>query len=236
MPKNSASRLFQRCLDEQSDEVWSLFQQRYGRYLERVVRRAVLRHGMRLRRHQIEELLQELFCRVLDHRPRFSRSDRQLWAYFSQVALNLLVDRYRRALYRRKRLALIRGGAGSEWLRTKLVLEEVPTPEDIALYHDGWRQLITLAARVVRPDRRPLELRALRMALIEGYSSHEISQATGGRLKPRRVDRLVFRLRRKLLAAGLGRLPRRFTSRHQLHKGRFPRGSGVSQCERVMVD
>lgn len=227
MTRPSASHLFQRYLDEQSDEAWSQFQERHMPYVKGVIRRAVRRFGIRLREPQIEDLLQELFCRLLHLRPRFGGSDRKLWCYLSQMTLHLLVDRYRRTVFQRKRLSLVRHGLGAEWLHTELSSEEILTPEDIAMRRDGWRQLCSLAARVVRPDRRSLELRALRLALLEGYSSREVSQACEGLLTPQRVDRLVFRLRRKLLAAGLGVLPRRFTSRHRLKNSRSPKRSGL---------
>lgn len=226
MASNLACHLFHRCLDERGDEPWYQFQKRYGRYLKGVMRRAARRHRGRLVvGYEIEELLQEVFCRILAGRHPQVRdwSDRQLWGYLSQIAFRLLLDRQRHGLLQRKSLALLRGGVGLEWLADPLAKDSSPTPEEKVLRQDGWRQLGDLAAQVVRPDRRSLELRGLRMALIEGYSSREIADLTGGRLTCQRVDRLVFRLRKKMLAAGLGLPPRRFTSRG--HVGEAPRQS-----------
>jgi DNA-directed RNA polymerase specialized sigma24 family protein len=215
MTNNLACTLFHRCLDDKAaDEPWYQFQQRYGRYLKGVVCRTARRNHGHLSEHEIEELLQELFCRVLaGRRPCvLDWSDRQLWAYLSQITFRLLVDRHRHRLRQKKSFRLIRG-MGSKWFPSRFAVDNRPSPEELVLRQDGWRQLDALAAQVVRPDRRSLELRGLRMALLEGYSSREIAQLTGGRLKGRRVDRLVFCLRKKLLAAGLALPPRRSASR-----------------------
>ena len=232
MTTQLACALFKRCLEDDNDEAWYQFQRRYGRYLRRLVWRTVRQHHLGLLEHEVEELLQELFCRLLAGRSRgfVARSDRQLWAYLSQALFHLLVDRFRRSRLEKRFLASLRCRIDMAWLTAPF--DEgalVATPEDDVLRREGRQELNTAADRAVRSDRRALELGALRMALLEGYSSREISQLTGGRLTPRRVDRLVYHLRKRVVAAGLGVIPRRFTSRHAARDPRQP-APGASRC------
>ena len=216
LPRSPACDLFHRCLEERGEESWYQFHKRYGSHLKRIVRCTVRKHH--LVGNEIEDVLQDIFCRILAGRRRsfFGRSDQQLWAYFRRVVSNFLIDRYRHSRFR-KEPAVARGGAQ---------VDEIPTPEDVTIRRDTFRQLAALAALVVRPDRRALELRALRMVLIEGYSSREVAEISGGCINPQRVDRLVFRLRKKLSQAGVD-LPRRFTSRSDERPGpRVPRSPG----------
>jgi RNA polymerase sigma factor (sigma-70 family) len=200
--------LFQRCLQEQTEELWRRFQKHYQHDLERIVRRAVCKYHQPRQVHDIEDLMQDLFCSVLASRRKFvAHSDRQLWAYLSQIVCRRLIDRYRRARFPKKRLRRI-GKAELHWLGNRRGADDLPTPEEVTVRRDAWRQLAALASLVVHPQRSALEMRALRMALIEGYSSREIAQATD--LKAHRVDRLVFRLRKKMATAGMD-LPYRFT-------------------------
>ena len=64
-----------------------------------------------------------------------------------------------------------------------------------------------VAAAAMCPDDRQRNLRVLRWALVEGWSSREIVRAEGGRMAVSTVDTLVHRARRRL-AVGQG-LPSR---------------------------
>jgi RNA polymerase sigma factor (sigma-70 family) len=192
----SACALFQRCLQERGNEDWCQFQKRYGQDLEKMVRGALRRHRT-LVTLEVEDILQEIFCRILASRRQTfeGNSDWQLWAYLRKVLSNLLIDQTRRRSWIRSR-----------WKRLHDLHIDAPTPEELTVRRDAWRQLAAFAALAVRTDHHEVEMRALRMVLLEGCSSRQAAQSTD--LTPQRVDRLVGRLRRKMLDAGL-ELPRR---------------------------
>ena len=64
-------------------------------------------------------------------------------------------------------------------------------------------------------QRADVRVRALSLAFVHGASSHEISEALGGRPTPREIDRLAGRLRRRMARRGID-LPRRFAPRQGL--------------------
>jgi DNA-directed RNA polymerase specialized sigma24 family protein len=185
------------------------------RYGARIVERAkwtLFHYGESTRIEQVEEVVQEVYCRLLaDGGRRLAAcragSEGQAVSYLGRVVERVVLDQFR------KRRAAKRGGGRL----TPFTPAVGPPPRPPAhpprhpaarllaaerrrLLLDQWREI----GREVQGERN---LRILRLALIEGWSSEEIARSLG-KLRPSSVDSVVHRLRRRFAEEGVA-LPRR---------------------------
>jgi RNA polymerase sigma factor (sigma-70 family) len=170
------------------------------------------------RADQVEEVVQEVYCRLLDGGGRrlsacHAESEGQAVSYLARVVERVVIDQVR------KRLAAKRGAGqtvASAGPQAKRLLErkEDPagTPEDRLLAAERRRLVLAHWRDIGSQPQGRRNLRILRLALIEGWSSREIAR-TLGKLAPSSVDSVVHRLRRRLSEEGvaLPRRPPRFT-------------------------
>ncbi|HEY4592235.1 MAG TPA: hypothetical protein VIJ61_07495 [Thermoanaerobaculia bacterium] len=195
---------------------WEELVGRYGHHLHGQVRWSLYRAGLSPEPDQVEDRVQEVYCRLLLGGTLLLRQFRR-WS-------ELQVVRYLRRTVRRvvcdeKRAArAVKRGAGFEIaLAGRLaglanrVVDSRGTPEELAILAEARRVLLArcrmVAAAAMCPDDRQRNLRVLRWAFVEGWSSQEIVRAEGGRMAISSVDTLVHRARRRL-AIGKG-LPSR---------------------------
>lgn len=193
---------------------WEAFVARYDRPLASAVRRALARLGAPVRRDVVEEMVQEVYCRLLEHHSRrggFRRSsDREVVGYLGRVARSVVIDQLRTAR------AAKRGGdwhrvtvAGGEGHAVDRLADPAASPEDRLLARERRRLFLTRCRRCAGSGAQGRRnLRILELALLEGWSSREISRAMGGALRPSSVDTLIHRLKRRLATVGLA-VPRR---------------------------
>ena len=196
--------LFDHCMSETGGSGhWRRFIDRHGGQVRSVVRLTARRCKLPLSPPDLDELVQELYCRLWSARGRGfrGRSEAQLWSFLSRVAHNLVVDR-QRSLGARKR----RPREGVE--PTSRLLSPKADPEERLLNRERRLRFLELCREIARGDRAKVELRALSMACLEGWTSREIAGRLG-RLSAGQVDVLVHRLRRHLAKEGI-RLPRRY--------------------------
>lgn len=193
---------------------------RYGSYLRRAVYRALQAAGVRMRRgepEQVDELMQEVYCRIFAAEGRCLQRCRagsagQVAAFLARVAERVVFDHLRRGSAEKRGRALLAGWdePEAEALRP-VAVDPAVGPEERLLGEERRRQLFSCFALdrhlPARPHRER-DLRILHLALVEGWSSPEIAERFGGRLAPSSVDSLIHRLRRRLAAGGL-QLPRR---------------------------
>lgn len=201
---------------------WEQFVTRFDRPLGAAVRRALTRFGLAPQRELVEDLVQEVYCRLLETGPRprdfRGRNDREVTSYLGRVARSLVVDqlRRRRAVKRGGEWRQAAGGVGESDLAER-VADPAASPEDRLLAGERRRLFLARCRRCAgagEVGRR--NLRILELALLDGWSSREIARALGGELLASSVDTLLHRMRRRLAAGGL-QLPRR---------GRAPAASG----------
>jgi RNA polymerase sigma factor (sigma-70 family) len=160
-------------------------------------------------RGEVEELTQELYCRLLEKDGRCLRDFRGIYAgqahaYLRTICWRLVLD------YLRRRSALKRrGGAhGERRVRLPTPLSEVALdytedPEARFLARERLTQLARCCRRLTTHVLRPRRNRAiLRLALVEGCSSREIARRLGGRLSPSAIDTMISRVRRQLVRRG----------------------------------
>lgn len=154
------------------------------------------RVGQQPGRELVEEIVQEVYCRLFDDALRRWRGTtvRELIAYMGIIAERTVVDHLRRIQ------ADKRTGIREVFLGRRRI-EQIPDPRDPE------RDLLLAESRTAVLRRcRDLPTRAgrrrnvwvARLALLEGYTNQEIAQAARGRLSPASVACLVHRLRRRL--------------------------------------
>ena len=184
----------------------------YGGRLAARARWSLRQFGVAPRADQVEEVVQEVYCRLLDDDGRrltacHAESEGQAVSYLARVVERVVIDQIR------KRLAAKRGGGRTVGLgpeeRRLLECRADPagTPEDRLLAAERRRLVLAHWRDIGREMQGRRNLRILRLALIEGWSSREIAR-TLGKLAPSSVDSVVHRLRRRLSEEGVA-LPRR---------------------------
>ncbi len=236
---NTASQLFRCCTSSSSplcSRLWRQFVESHDHEIRRIVTRTLHELGLRLGvEHELDDYVQELYCRLLAGSGRNFRGfyDDELWSYLSRMARNLVVDRWRQGqLEKRRRVAkrTRRQRRQQPWQAALLPeLGALPkTPEEQLLLKERQALLLTTCGQLIGRVRGPLRQRALLLALL-GHSSREIVAAVDGQLTARQVDLLIFRLRRRLARDGI-RLSRRnrATRRRRRQKLRSSRS-----CSRV---
>lgn len=206
MTEIDACELLRRCLAGCQAEDWRALVDRYGREVRRALRLAANRCGLPLTEPDLDEIVQDFYCRLLTAQGRGfgGRTEEELWCYMTRVAQSLVVDRQRQ-------LAAHKRGPGAHRATADLARlpSPKPDPEQRLLKKERRGVFFKRCFEVVRCDRVSLELRALTLALLEGWSSREIADELRGRLSADRVDKLVWLLRRRLSRDGI-RMPRRY--------------------------
>jgi hypothetical protein len=200
-----------RRLDRGREEVfqasWEDLVGRYGRHVRGQVRWSLRRAGLRPEPDQVEDRVQEVYCRLLLGGAILLRqlrqwSEAQVIHYLARTAQRVVCDDQRaaRAVKRGAGLQIALAGRLAEL--ADRVADSRGTPEDLAIRADSRRELLArfrlLASNALSEEDRQRNLRVLRWALIEGWSSHEIVRAEGGRLAVSTVDTLVHRAKRRL--------------------------------------
>jgi RNA polymerase sigma factor (sigma-70 family) len=195
---------------------WGAVVRRHDNRLRSRVRRVLSRMSLRAFPELVEELMQEVYCRLLEsgaERLRRCRggTEPELISFMGIIAERVVLDHMRlaSASKRRGRTTIRLGRLGRRSRRAvQRLADPRPNPEEDVLRRERRRLLLDECRRLrgLGPGRRNVWV--MRMAVFEGYSSREISAAAGGHLTPRRIDNLVHRIRRRLARSGL-EVPRR---------------------------
>lgn len=198
---------------EDNGPAWEIFVRRYGAWLHR-------RCWYSLRRRcssdpdweEVKELVQDIYCRLLENRRRLLRAFHgdtdQAWKNFlCRVVRSVVIDhlRHRRALKRgwaQSHKAEIRGPESGELAElTELLPAPTPSPERRVQMKQGRRILFDRCRQVAGSRSPQRNARILWLALLEGWSSREISTVVS--LSPSAIDSVVHRARRQLEHEGL---------------------------------
>lgn len=198
-----------------AQEGWDQVVGRHGARVEASVRGALLRAGLQPAGEQVEELVQDFYCRLLDAGSRRlqacrGQSPEELSAYLSRVAERVVFDdlRTRWAEKRgRGRLVQISQLSPAEAERAETTADPRANPEDRMLLAERGAALLESCRRFGGRRHGRRNARIMEMALA-GWTSGEISRASGGRPAPATIDKLVHRMKRHLAEEGLA-LPRR---------------------------
>jgi RNA polymerase sigma factor (sigma-70 family) len=203
----SARTLIEACAASTGAEAWEEFRRRFESRMRTGVVRAFRRAGMAARPETIDDLVQESYCRLLEHDARAltrcaSRGEAGISAYLRRVAERRTLD------YLRAEAAVKRGAGkvdsldeitdrrGRSWLGVaaraehRLLLREV-------------RQRLVTAWRRAPAASLERNVRIFRLAFIEGLTSREISRQLGNSLSVSGVDAVLHRARKRLEGQGL---------------------------------
>jgi DNA-directed RNA polymerase specialized sigma24 family protein len=190
-------RLTGLCLSSarQPETAWEELIGRYGSGLRTRVGNVLRRSGVPPRHEHVEDIVQEVYCRLLaggGRRLRHCRasSESQVGAFLGRVAERVALDQLRAARAQK------RGGDQAVHLSAaERAVDPRANPEEVALGRERLRLFLercgALAGR--RDYRRNARILALAVA---GMNSGEIASAMGGVLSARSIEGLLARVRR----------------------------------------
>lgn len=184
------------------DGFWEEFVRRHGGRVRRAAWGALRGRGLAPRADRIDDLTQEIYCRLLQRGSGSwglaGRSGPQVAGYLRRVARSVLVDRLR-AAGALKRGGIGLGAAGDEPAE---VADRAEGPEQRLLRRERRRRFAGCCRRAAGSVRPCRDLRIFMLAVVGGWTSREIAERLGGGLRPSGVDSVVWRMRRRLAAAG----------------------------------
>lgn len=191
--------------------LWEDLLERFGPALRRRVVLALGRAGVPLDPDEVQEAVQESWCRLLSRGSTFlhARSDAEIRRFLARVAESTVLDRWRGGA------AAKRGGAAVRLEVEAAVGATDPgaDPEERAIWSQRRRLFLDRCRFHGSTAGKPLEERRnawiLERALLHGWSSREIADAAGGRLSASAVDTIVHRVRHRLAEEGF-RVPLRW--------------------------
>lgn len=185
---------------------WETLVRQYQGGLRKRIWRLLERLGHPPKREQVEEIVQDVYCRLLlqeSLRRWRGRTVGELMGYVGTIADRTVFDHLRVAQTGRRH--------GIREVRMGRRLEQLPdprqNPERDLLQAETRRLVLRRCHDASARAGRRRNVWVARLALLEGWTNREIAGAAGGRLSPGNVACLVHRLRRRLVREGL--TPRR---------------------------
>jgi DNA-directed RNA polymerase specialized sigma24 family protein len=211
MPPLKRKRRRDRRRDDLYQASWEELVDRYGHHLRGQVRWSLYRAGVSAEPDQVEDRVQEVYCRLLLGGTLLLRqfrhwSEVQVVRYLGRTARRVVCDEKRAAQAAKRGAGFEIALAGRLAELANRVVDSRGTPEELAMIAEARRALLArcrlLASASMYPEDRQRNLRVLRWAFVEGWSSREIVRAEGGRLAVSTVDTLIHRARRRLDQGG----------------------------------
>jgi DNA-directed RNA polymerase specialized sigma24 family protein len=205
-------RLTALCLSSacEPETAWEDLVGRYGSGLRARVGSVLRRSGVLPHSEHVEEIVQEVYCRLLAGGGRRlqrcrATSESQVGAFLGRVAERVTLDQLRAARAQKRggaRAASQSAGEGGQWGQPgwrsegdERAVDPRANPEELVLSRERLRLFLercgALAGR--RDYRRNARILALAVA---GLNSGEIARAVGGALTARSIDGLLLRVRR----------------------------------------
>ncbi|HXT20264.1 MAG TPA: ECF-type sigma factor [Thermoanaerobaculia bacterium] len=185
---------------------WEAFAQGHAHELVRCVAATMRRIGWRVEPSEVDEVVQEVYCRLLDGRfpagiEGWSRT--QLWGYLQRVVRNVIVDEVR-SRCARKRGGVPQGETEPRREANGPTLGERrapgPTPEERLLDRERARALRRRVRELGGPEHGSRNLHILELAAVEGCTAAEISRRLSGALSASSIHTVLHRLRHQLAA------------------------------------
>jgi len=211
----NARELIWRCARQRDFETWEEFQKRYERWLTVGVNRTLVRYEAKVSQDDRADLLQEVYCRLLENDgQRLLRCRGEVEAsvvvYLARIAESVVVDHLRsRGAAKRGRDRLVEIGEHQTAVLEQRIADCRHSPEQQMLWRERREWFLARCRRILagRPTARR-DFQILYLALFEGWTSREISARTESAMTPSAIDSLIHRLKRRLSEFGID-LPRR---------------------------
>jgi RNA polymerase sigma factor (sigma-70 family) len=209
---SSASELVATCATTAtSDPVWQSLVESIQPRLRDAVRRELACCGERRDPDLVDDLVQEVWCRLLSRDRRALASfrgadDRAARAYLRRVAASVTIDLLRAAGARKRRPPELRAFGVDE--EARFDAGSGCCPERRLLARERLAHLLKLCREALGARASRDRLRIVRWGLLEGWPSREIARRLDGPWTVVAIDSLLFRVRRHLEKKGY-RFPRR---------------------------
>jgi DNA-directed RNA polymerase specialized sigma24 family protein len=210
MSATAVQQLFRRCATGRDNAGWEEFVYRFEPRLRDGVRRALGRSGVRATPDLVDEMVQEVYCHLLEQNGRRLLGFRgvsygEVLVYLGKTAQHVVLDRLRNAG------AAKRGGdllVPCESSLAGRLMDPEPDPETRLLLQEARWLFLQRCRQVSGGPTAGRNLRILHLALFDGWTSREIADLAVAGLKSSSIDSLIHRLRKRLAETGLA-LPRR---------------------------
>ena len=199
MRTSTDRRVLRRSSWEKAGEAfWEELVRRHGKSLKKRIRGVLRAAAIDPGSERVEELVQEVYFRLLSrglrHLDRGVDNRDLVPAYMARIAERVAIDEVR--------AHLAGGHAKIRWVpfdEETLAADPAASPENRCLRAEKRRLFLDRCRAIVALGRenRRRNLRILRLAFLEGWTSREIARAEG-RLAPSTVDTVVSRARRLL--------------------------------------
>jgi RNA polymerase sigma factor (sigma-70 family) len=203
-PSRPTRELFDQCARSPESAAWPELVARYEPCIAQGVRQALRRYELPADPDHVADLVQDTFCRLLERDRRRLKSfqgtaEAQADAWMRRLAERNALDRLRATRRHRSpaRARRSRPAPDGGLLQGRRPHD---SPEQRVLQRERLRQFLVRCRTLGRGERNA---RILRMVLVEGWSSREVSAASRGTLTPGTVDTIVYRFRRRLARADL---------------------------------
>jgi DNA-directed RNA polymerase specialized sigma24 family protein len=193
-------------LPDAGEESWEIVVRRYEGALRSRIWRQLERLEHPPSRELVQEILQEVYCRLVQQALRRlrGRSVGELLAYVGTIAEHAVFDHLRLTRAGKRQVREVRLGR-----RLEQIADPRQNPERDLLLAESRRLVLRSCRDTSRHGVRRRNVWVARLALLEEWTSQEVAVAAGGRLSPGHVACLVHRLRRRLLREGFAPLRRK---------------------------
>ena len=206
--------IVRECTQGDAEPAWRRFVETFDRQIRGNIVQTLLRLDRRAYSDTVDELVQEVYCRLLEKNRRAlrrcrARSDSSFRGYLACLCTNLVVD-HLRSLSAQKRggwqspsVSYVDFPRDSVAERLESVADHAAGPEARLLMAESRRFFLRSCGSLLDGKRRQRDLEIVRLAFVEGWTSREISELFEGRLKPGSIDSLIHRHRRRLREHGV---------------------------------
>jgi RNA polymerase sigma factor (sigma-70 family) len=185
---------------------WEQFAHRHGHDLVRCAAAAARRIGWRAEPSEVDEIVQEVYCRLLEGRFPAGIAGwppEQLWGYLQRIVRSVIVDEVRSRCARKRggvpqgEASASHGNGGTATLGDRRA--PGPTPEERLLSRERARAL-RRRIHELGAEHGARNLRILELAAVEGCTAAEISRRLAGALTASSIHTVLHRLRQQLAA------------------------------------
>lgn len=203
MENQEVCDLLHRCAVEGREADWAELVRRYGPRLESRVRWRLHRCGMTVDDELTQEMLQEVYYRLLESRGRRllacrGRSEGQVLSYLRRLTDRMVIDQVRHLQAVQRRHEQLAAEAETPSSVDGDLVDPTSSPEDELLARDRLQRLLARFLEVESGHYGRRNLRVLLLNAVGGWTSREISRAMAGDLGPSGVDSLLNRVKRRL--------------------------------------
>jgi RNA polymerase sigma factor (sigma-70 family) len=211
MKERSAVELFRACTADctakgRDNQDWGEFVLRFQPLLRSSVARLLRRLDQRASPETIDDLVQDVYCRLLERGSESFRGDSEgeVVNYLRRICESVVVDRHRgRATQKRGGRVVVIDLDPNRRTLAELIADGGASPEDRCL-HRELRGILLDGCRVLYRGRRPeRNLAIFELAVLDGWTSREIAAEFDWGLKAGSIDSVVYRQRRRLKRKGL---------------------------------